>query len=42
MWLVESACMFLMFLIATVTVQMSMDCETQESEAGYTKRLNLY
>ena len=28
-WLVETACIFLIFLIATV--QMSMKCETQES-----------
>ena len=28
-WLVETACIFLIFLIATV--QISMECETQES-----------
>ena len=39
-WLVETVCIFLIFLIATV--QISMECETQESEAGYTKHLNLY
>ena len=39
-WLVETACIFLIFLIATV--QTSMECETQESEAGHTKHLNLY
>ena len=38
--LVGTACIFLIFLIATV--QISMECETQESEAGYTKKLNLY
>ena len=32
-WLVETAYIFLMFLIATV--QISMECETQESQAGY-------
>ena len=30
-------CIFLMFLIATLQI-----CETQESEVGYTKHLNLY
>ena len=30
---------FLMFLAATV--QISMECEMQEKEAGYTKHLNL-
>ena len=39
-WLVETACIFLIFLIATV--QISVECETQESEAGYTKNLNLH
>ena len=39
-WLVETACIFPMFLIATA--QISMKCETQESETGYTKYLNLY
>ena len=39
-WLVEKACMYLIFLIATV--QMSMECNTQESSAGSTKHLNLY
>ena len=29
--------MFLIFLIAAV--KLSMECETQESESGYTKRL---
>ena len=38
--LVETACVFMIFLIATV--QISMACETQESKAGYTKHLNLY
>ena len=30
------------FLFSIATVQTSMKCETQESEAGYTKYLNLY
>ena len=38
--LVETVCIFLIFLFATV--QISVECETQESEAGYTKHLNLY
>ena len=33
-WLVETACIFLIFLITAVEI--SMECETQESEAGYT------
>ena len=36
----QTACIFLIFLIATV--QISAECETQESEAGYTKHLTLY
>ena len=28
--------------ILIATVQISMECETQEKKAGYTKRLNLY
>ena len=39
-WLVETACILLIFLIAAV--QISVDCETQESQAGYTKHLNLH
>ena len=39
-WLVETLCIFLMFLITTV--QMSMGCEMQESKAGYTEHWNLY
>ena len=39
-WLVETACIFLIFLIATV--QISIECETQENEPGYTKHLKLY
>ena len=39
-WLVETACMFQIILIATV--QISMEYETQESEAGHTKHLNSY
>ena len=39
-WLVETACIFPIFLIATT--QISMECETQESETEYTKYLNLY
>ena len=39
-WLVETACIFLIFLIATL--QISMDCETQESQAGYTQHLRLH
>ena len=38
--LVEKAYIFLIFL--TATVQTSMECETQESKAGYTRHLNLY
>ena len=37
-WLVDRACKFLMFLIATV--QISMECETQESKARCAKHLN--
>ena len=33
-WLVETAWIFLIFLIATK--QISMECETHESEVGYT------
>ena len=39
-WLVETAHIFLICLIAAV--QISMTYETQESEVGYTKHLNLY
>ena len=39
-WSVETACVFLIFSIATV--QMSVKCELQESEARYKKPLNLY
>ena len=39
-WLVETACIFLIFLI--VKVQMLMECEMQESKARCTKYLNLY
>ena len=39
-WLVETACIFLIFLIAIV--QLSMKCGTQESQTGCTKQLNLY
>ena len=38
-WLVETASIFLIFLIATV--QMWMGCETQEYEGRYTKHLNV-
>ena len=38
--LVGTACLFLVFLIPAV--QIPMECETEESEAGYTKHLNLY
>ena len=38
--MVGTAYIFLIFLIATV--QISMECETQENEAGYTKKLKLY
>ena len=31
-WLVEKECIFLIFLIATV--QISVECETQESKTG--------
>ena len=37
-WLVETACIFLIFLLGTV--QISMECETQDSQAGYTRYLN--
>ena len=37
--LVETAFIFLIFLIATV--QISMECETQECEVGHTKHLDL-
>ena len=36
-WLVEKACIFLFFI---ATVQISMDCKSQESETGYAKHLN--
>ena len=36
---VETACIFLMFLISIA--QISTECETQESYARYTKHLNL-
>ena len=36
--MVETACTFLIFLIATV--QISMEYKAQESQAGYTKYLN--
>ena len=39
-WLVETTCILLIFL--TATVQISMECETQENEAEYTKHLNLH
>ena len=39
-WLVKTALILVIFLIATV--QMSMECETQENYAGYTKHLNLH
>ena len=39
-WLVETSCVFPIFLIATV--QISMESETQESEEGYTKHFNLH
>ena len=35
MLLVETACIFLIFLITTV--QVSMECETQENLVEYTK-----
>ena len=38
--LVDTACIFLIFAIAAV--QISVGCETQETEAGYTKHLTLY
>ena len=38
-WLVETACTFLIFLIATV--QISLEFETHQRGAGYTKSLNL-
>ena len=37
--LVEKACIFLVLLIATI--QIPMECKTQESKVGYTKPLNL-
>ena len=39
-WLVETACVLMIFLITTV--QISIECETQKREAKYTKHLNLY
>ena len=36
----EKACILMIFLITTV--QISMECQTQEREAKYTKHLNLY
>ena len=39
-WLVETACIFLIFSIATV--QISMECGMQESLARYKKHLNLH
>ena len=38
--LVETACIFLVFLIAVVKI--SVECETQESEVRYIKHFNLY
>ena len=38
--MVEKACIFPIFLIATV--QIPMECETQESQAGPAKHLDLY
>ena len=38
-WLIETACIFPIFLIATV--QTSMEYETQEDKVGHTKFLNL-
>ena len=38
--LIEKAAMFLIFLIATI--QIKLECGKQESEAGYTKHMNLH
>ena len=38
--LFKTACIFLIFLITTM--QISMECETQESQAGYIKHFSLH
>ena len=39
-WLIETAAIFAIFSVAAV--QISMESETQESKARYTKHFNLY